>query len=160
MEYEKLSVEELEKRVQERKNTLKKYIQFIADITRKRGVIIDERVGNNNIRIVRRLENFGGFTFFADTGKTMMGGEDYTIWSSDYGVILFSVSCQGGTILEVDVFRSGSWKDNLENVIKRYEEISEEIDQKDRERAEKTQAHQQEKEERRKLEEEARRLKL
>ncbi len=160
MEYDELSMEELERKVRERRDTVKRYIQFIADITLKRGVTITEHINNCNIHIVRRLNDFGGFSFIADTGKTMMGGDDYHILSSDYGVLLFSVSCQGGAICEVTVFRSGSWKDDLENVINCYEEISERIDQDSKDHAKQKETEQRLKEERRKLEEEALRLSL
>ncbi len=158
---EYVCLEDLERQIRERKDTIKRYIQFIVDITLKKGVIVDERVGSSNIRIVRRLENFGGFTFLADIGQTMMGGEEYKILLPGHGDIVFSVRCQGGTILEVDVFPSEWCQWDIENLIDRCEEEeAEEINQGDSYRAQKEERWQRRMEEKKKLVEEAVRLKL
>ena len=82
-----LGNDDLAKKVAARRVFLKKAIEFILSVVNKRGVLKSKRVGSCNIHTVEELTNFSGFSFVADTGHTMFGGNDVWVWHHPDGYL-------------------------------------------------------------------------
>jgi hypothetical protein len=71
---------ELKQKIESRKMFIEKVIKFVLIITRQKGRVIHYNQGSSNTHIKRALENFGGFSFVASIGETMMGGNTVKVW--------------------------------------------------------------------------------
>ena len=80
MEYKDFDDEELAKKIDERKNNIVKFVNFIEDITAEIGRLVRKEVGDDHIHVIMMLENFGGFTFRTESGQSIMGGNEVTVW--------------------------------------------------------------------------------
>ena len=74
-----LKTKELEKRINERIALIKKVVNFIEIVTEKIGrqTYYDQESCNTHIIMQTELRDF---TFVADTGHSMMGGDDFKVW--------------------------------------------------------------------------------
>lgn len=79
-EIDKISTGELEKRIANRINQVKRIIGFIDKLTEKAGDVIDYNQGSAHTHVVSIVRGFKDFTFLYDTGHTMFGGNDCHIW--------------------------------------------------------------------------------
>ena len=79
-EIEKASTEkQLEERILERLNQIKRIHKFAELIVREYGRILKLDFGCCNTHVIARLDNFEGFSFISDTGQTMMGSNDLVV---------------------------------------------------------------------------------
>ena len=80
MAYDHLSTEQLAQKIEERKRFLTKVVNFAEKLLLERGKLIKEVQKSWNTNVIKRLDNFGNFSFFADWGQSMMGGNDVKIY--------------------------------------------------------------------------------
>jgi len=132
---DELKTKELEEKINERMAHIKKIVDFIEMLVKEIGRQIHYDQGSSHTHIIRQAE-LGDFTFVADTGQTMMGGNDFSVWyhpgkkEIDIGVVdpVFSVYSQG-SIEEVEEVKvssfepSGEWLTALYETIRRKDEI-------------------------------------
>ncbi len=142
MAYDHIKTEQLAKKVEERKRFLKKIVNFAENLLLKRGRLIKRVQGSCNTNVKRQLDGFAHFSFFADWGQTMFGGNDVMIWYYPdfkdidpiktravlhiyYQAALFSVDdC------EVKHFdENNEWQNAIERVIKEKKSIVAQITQ-------------------------------
>ena len=169
---EGLKTSELERKINERMAQIKKIVDFIEMLVDKIGRQTYYDQGSSYTHIIKQAE-LRDFTFVADTGHNMMGGNDFSVWyHPDKKEInikevnpVFSVYSQG-SIEEVEEAKvssfepSGEWLTALYETIRRKDEILAKL-KKEKRNAEKRSKLVRVKEERRKkLLERAKKLKL
>lgn len=76
---EEMTIEELEKWIEARKDWLKRVIDFVEDIAVARGRVIKKDESSDHTYVARELNNFAGFVFCYSTGHTMMGGNKIVV---------------------------------------------------------------------------------
>jgi hypothetical protein len=64
----------------ERIRFLKKVIGFACSITRTQGKRLENTSHSVHLHTIYELLNFGGFSFYVDSGQTMFGGDTVKIW--------------------------------------------------------------------------------
>jgi hypothetical protein len=120
---------DLQKKVRERLVFIKKVVLFVTDFLSKRWREVACEKANYNARSVMVMEGFGGFSFRYSCGESSMGGNH--IYISREGVrpgsdgSLLEIYWQSSSDeCEVEKFESaGSWVKEIENVIKRKNQI-------------------------------------
>lgn len=134
---ENRTIEELEKMIKDREEWFKEIINFVEQITRKRGKVIKEKVNSSNTHVERELKDFGGFDFFYSTGESMMGGNTVHIsqWRGGGPLVFVELWWQADLDTpEVKVWKDDpEWQKELKDVMVRQLEIAEKIDKKLRE---------------------------
>ena len=75
-----MKTEDLEKNIKERVELIKRIVRFVDDITAALGTRVSQNVESSYTHTVTELRGLKDFSFLADTGQSMMGGNDYNIW--------------------------------------------------------------------------------
>ncbi len=70
----------LEKAIEERLAWIRQVFSFVVKLTHEHGKQTYYNQGSSNTHMIYQLCNFEGFSFEADTGQTMFGGNQVTIW--------------------------------------------------------------------------------
>ena len=172
MGFQNLKIEEIEEKIKNRQKFLKEIVKFVEDITFKIGKEIERTTGSAHTRIVRRLDGFRNFSFLADTGKTMFGGNDFDVWyhpkekEIDIGRErpVLSVYYQTSDEYKVKEFsKDDVWQHEIRNLIKNKKRILSEIEKEkglEKEELEDEKKRREENKKRKSLLEEAKKLKL
>lgn len=172
MSNDKLTLEELEKRIAERKKLIKRFVDFAEKLVCKSGEVLDREVGSSNTHTVACLRDFGSFSFLADTGQTMMGGNTIEIWYHP-GISKISFNATKPVLIvwyqcnldeahaEIRVFDTNVvWQTALKWLISRKDKVLIEVAKKKQAHEAKSRTDEANKIRRAELEKEARRLRL
>lgn len=134
--FEKLSNDELEAKINKRKQELKIIIDFVKDVVPKRGKEIEWYHGSSHTKVKWELD-FGGFLFFYSMGLGMGGGNKITICDWDYPSPRGAHMCLSmywqvdNDPVDVDFYdNSYPWQEKLKKVMRDKEEIIKSIDGK------------------------------
>ncbi|TSC81684.1 MAG: hypothetical protein G01um101419_775 [Parcubacteria group bacterium Gr01-1014_19] len=98
----------LERKVLARKNLVEKIAKFSEDTAVKYGVVIYRSEGSSHTHIKWELKDVSSFSFLADLGHCMMGGNDLHIWHLGQEVFHIYYQCDIKEC-EVKVFEQGKW---------------------------------------------------
>lgn len=170
--FQNLKIEEIKERIEKRQKFLKEIVKFIEDITFRTGEEIKRTTGSAHTHIVRRLDGFRNFSFLADTGQTMFGGNDFDVWyhpkeeKIDTRRVepVLSVYYQTSDEYKVKKFsKDDAWQREMKNLIKNKEKILLEIEKEEKLEKKKLEDEKKRREENKKrqlLLEEAKKLKL
>lgn len=140
---EKLDTEQLEEVVRQRREFVSKIVSFVEDFLGKHGRLALREVSRWRTNEVRELDQFEGFSFRWETGKTIFGGDAIKIWyhNPERGNVepelVFDVYCQ--THQNVRVFAEGEWQSKLNYLMEHQEwavERAQEEEQLEQERIE------------------------
>lgn len=81
MKAKKIAVKpNLTREVAARTRFLKKVIDFAESITNQLGRLLHRAVDSRHTHTIFELHNFGKFSFYVDTNKTMFGGNTVKVW--------------------------------------------------------------------------------
>ena len=157
-----MTLEELEAKVRERMELIKRIVGFAEAITQARGRVTKREEQSWNTYIERKLEHFGGFSFHCSSGHGMMGGNDVEVWRTPQTQCVFSVDYQVKVEeCNVRTFRdSEEWLPALLHLIEHKDEVTAQIMQTEEEERERRRELAEENQKRAKLLEQARKLKL
>ena len=70
------NIKDLAKKVRERQRLIEKIVKFVIDLVVHHGERTHYSQGSCHTHIVWELKNLSNFSFKADLGHTMMGGND------------------------------------------------------------------------------------
>ena len=124
----------LEEAIATRMAFLKRVTDFAIKITNERGKTQKNEEHSGHTHVIRRLVGFGGFSFLADTGQTMYGGNTVKVARDVEGVtspvlhVYWQASLEE---CEVQVFSEGSWPQEIEAIIDSRDTIARQIDESD-----------------------------
>ncbi len=76
----RLDMKEIEERIKERVGQIERIVGFIVKLADEIGETIFYSQGSCNTHVTKLVSGFKDFTFIADTGHTMMGGNDFYVW--------------------------------------------------------------------------------
>jgi hypothetical protein len=165
-----LKTEVLEVKVKERLEQVKKIVKFIEGLTDEVGKVISYNQGSAHTHIVKKVYGFRNFTFLADTGHSMMGGNDFHVWyhpgkkeiDTEQSNPVFSVYYQASVEeCKVSVFDPNpKWQDALNKMIDRKEEIIAEAKKEEEDKEKQLELQREDKVKRQKLLERVKELKL
>ena len=155
-----LSLEQLEERILERLNQIKRIHKFAELIVQEYGRIVKLDVGSCYTHVIARLDNFWGFSFVLDTGQTMMGGNDLVVEFNS--IVVLSVYYQSNLDeCRVKIFdESGDWQSKLEYLINHKDEVIAKTEENEKDKQERRRLTEECLNKRAKLLETAKRLKL
>jgi len=159
-----LDNDSLERLIKKRLALIKKIVNFVLQLLRDHGQTLKNEDNGDHIHVVREICNFGGFHFVSSNGETSMGGNHVYIHSIVKGVpdTVFEVYWQAALsecILE-KFDESGSWVKYIEDVMKRKNELIQQMEESMRLAQKQHKEVQAVARERQALEETAKRLKL
>ena len=117
---EELKTEELAKKIEERQKLIEEISAFVEEVTRKIGKTTLWSQRSSSTHIIRILDNFQDFSFCADTGQTMYGGEDYSVWYSTDRMQkpVFSVHYQDEKYVVKNFSADNEWLKKLKELMK------------------------------------------
>lgn len=138
---------------------------FCQSILEERGTVLERSVGGSHIHERRILENFGGFTFWADMGQSDLGGNDMKIWHhsgrQSMPPVLHLYWQDQFELCTLQVFDPKErWQKNLLAVIKNRKTVAARTDAAARTAAKKREAEGLEQLRQQRLEDDAKRLKV
>lgn len=172
MSNDELTLKNLEKRIAERKKLIKRFVDFAEKLVCKSGEVLNREVGSSNTHTIACLRDFGNFSFRADTGQTMMGGNTIEIWyHPGISKITFDAIKPALRVwyqcdldeahAEIRVFDINmAWQTALKRLISRKDKVLAQVAKKKRVREEKSCLKEANNIKRSALEKEARRLRL
>lgn len=109
------------RKIRERKNFLNRVANFIDKLVCEKGRVLSISEHSAWTHIVWELRNFGGFTFYADLGQTMSGGNTIKVYyHPDHNFREGDLDSAWTPVLEVD-FQTRSENDYR---VKRFEEAA------------------------------------
>jgi len=122
---EKLKLERLVQKIEKQEKTVKEINEFVEEITRGIGKEDLYSESSGHTHIIRTLDNFQGFSFCANTGQTMFGGEDYSVWYSKNRTQtpVFSVHYQDGKYAVKEFKKDTEWLKKLQKIMKNKKSI-------------------------------------
>lgn len=167
MSYESLSADDLIGKIKARKEFIAKVVNFVNDLLGRVGEMIKNEAYSSHHNVRKSLQNFEGFSFDYETGKTQFGGNSLVVWYHSKQVLWFEHQYYSFRITDPDgykvfIFDSDTkWQNALLALIERgSKEIVEKV-QKDKNDIEKREvARRKRLAEKRRLEEEAEKLKI
>lgn len=131
-----MATQDLETIIRDRMVFLRMVADFAEMVTRKRGMLVSETVRSGHTHTIRELKDFANFSFRADMGKTMYGGNEVVVTESyrpagTRTVLQFAwqTSFDGCVVTGYagDTYSAG-WEDRLLDLMQNYEEIVAMID--------------------------------
>lgn len=110
-----LSIKEMEQRVKERIKFLREVIIFMDELLREHGTQLRNEEHSCHTRVTREIKDFGGFGFYADTGKTEFGGNTFRVTQG--GSVILDVEFKSEDDFQVTQFPQEVTKDALIHLI-------------------------------------------
>ncbi|OGZ57917.1 MAG: hypothetical protein A3B96_01740 [Candidatus Spechtbacteria bacterium RIFCSPHIGHO2_02_FULL_43_15b] len=123
-------IEELDREVKDRIRTLENIINSAQELLMEFGSIVVRDVFNSHTKIVRKLYNFGKFSFDYFSGMSMFGGDRIAIWynytdgNDNLGSVVLDVYWQKAPSYQVTIFADGDWVEEFYNMIKNKDRIA------------------------------------
>ena len=158
--FEHFTDKQLEERILERLNQIKRIHKFAELIVREYGRILKLDFGCCNTHVIARLDNFEGFSFISDTGQTMMGRNDLVVEFNSK--VVLSVYYQSNLDeCRVKIFdESSDWQSKLEYLMTHKDEVIAKTEENEKAKQEQRCLTEEHLNKRAKLLEAAKRLKL
>jgi len=117
----------LEAKIVARIKLLSAIVNFVDELLRKKGKVLECHTESCNTNMVEELKDFENFSFWSDTGQTMFGGNTYKIWymrGTDKVLVLYLDFQAGIEEAEIKTFDpKPDWLKALKCLIKNWKQV-------------------------------------